>query len=94
MEGARTVPFGHSPGKPDWIRSLRKARETIGSALFCWASPVLARLRRGQSYEYFMWVRPVRGVFTAQRWFPWEHGWRARMPQATTRRRVVSQFEI
>jgi hypothetical protein len=76
-QGARTVPFGHSSGKPDWTRSLRKAAKTIGSALFCWASSAFARLRRGQSYEYFMWVQPCSQRLTAQRRFSWGHGWRA-----------------
>src|SRR5882757_9131303 len=53
--GMRTVLFGNSPRKPCRISSARMAVKTIGSALFCWALVALARLRRGQSYEYFMW---------------------------------------
>src|SRR4051812_9012155 len=62
-EGARTVPFGNSPSEPYCIRSLRKPAKTIGSPYFVGLPPALARLWRGQSYEYFMWVGPVRGAF-------------------------------
>src|SRR4051794_955281 len=43
-KGTRTVLFGNSPSKPDWIRSLRKAPKTIGTALFCWASTGLGAI--------------------------------------------------
>jgi hypothetical protein len=65
MGGTRTVLSCHSPRNSYRIMRLRKVAKTIGSALFCWASSVLTRLRRGQAYEYFMWVRPVRGALTA-----------------------------
>jgi hypothetical protein len=60
-EDARTVLFGNSSRRPHRIRHLRKVVKTISSVLFCWASAAFARLRRGQSYEYFMWARPARG---------------------------------